>query len=90
MNLPAIQRDLFSRINMVIDLIPTDFPKRDDLVIALKRRQDSVPFSDMGNMNLRISEVVRILDEHLSLSEDHLSQEQWVVKIAEIMSKKYE
>jgi len=77
---------LHERIDRAIELIPEKFPRREDLVRALRGRQESIAFTAPGAMDGRISEVADILSEYLPDPD----RTNWAFFISQIFSAGYE
>jgi hypothetical protein len=58
-------KELLSRIDQVIDLIPDSFEQKENLVLTLKKRQDSIRHTPPTALDTRIAEVANILAHYL-------------------------
>jgi hypothetical protein len=58
-------RELMSRLEQIIALIPLDFPAREDFISALNSRLESTKFTAPTAVGTRALEVANILAYHL-------------------------
>ena len=58
-------RELISRIEKVIELIPKDFKNRDNFIGSLTKRMESVKYTAPAALGLRVAEIANILDYYL-------------------------
>lgn len=76
---------LFIRISEIIDRIPEDYPRRDQIVHSLKGRQDSIHYTHPDAMGMRWGEVSRILQDTLPDPK----QVDWAKSIADLYGKTF-
>ena len=77
--------ELIKRINMIINLIPNNFDKRELVVLSLQSRLESIPYTAPEIMTDRWHEVSTILSTYLPDPENCA----WTKQIAELFGKPY-
>lgn len=74
---------LFLRVNEIIELIPQDYPKREEIIHSLKGRQNSIHYTHPDAMSIRWGEVAQILEHNLPDPQEV----GWAKEVAELFGE---